>query len=99
MRCCKERRRLRPLIEYSRMAYRFRNTAVIGRTKNVNAHIKKVLGMQIANKVLQMTQTALGSFGISLSHNGLVPVYGSLPVVRARFGRLSTGVSALPDNN
>ena len=52
--------------------------------------------MQIANKVLQMTQTALGSFGVSLSHNGLVPIYGSLPVVRARFGRLSTGVSNLP---
>ena len=48
-----------------------------------------------ANKALQMTQTALGSFGIFLSHNGLVLVYGSLPVVKARFGQLSAGVRPL----
>ena len=46
-----------------------------------------------ANKALQKTQTALSSFGIFLSHNGLVPVCGLLPVVTARFGLLSAGVS------
>jgi hypothetical protein len=45
-----------------------------------------------ANKALQKTQTALGSFSILLSHNGLLPVHGSLPVARARFGLLSAGV-------
>jgi hypothetical protein len=45
-----------------------------------------------ANKALQMTQTAFGNFGIFLSHNGLAPICGSLPVVRARFGQLSAGV-------
>ncbi len=46
----------------------------------------------LANKALQKTQTALGSFSILLSHNGLLPVHGSLPVARARFGLLSAGV-------
>ena len=36
----------------------------------------------LANKALQNTQTALGSFSILLPHNGLWPVHGSLPVAR-----------------
>jgi len=51
-----------------------------------------------ANKALQMTQTALGNFGIFLSHNGLRVWHGSLPVVTARFGQLSAGVSHLSRN-
>ena len=47
-----------------------------------------------ANKALQKTQTALASFRIRLSHIGLLPVCGSLPVIRAHFGLLSAGVSA-----
>jgi hypothetical protein len=45
------------------------------------------------NKVLQKTKTAVASFGIFLSHNGLLPHQGSLPVVMARLGHLMAGVS------
>ena len=56
-------------------------------------HKDDVLILQyLANKALQKTQTALGSFSILLSHNGLLRVHGSLPVARARFGLLSAGV-------
>jgi hypothetical protein len=48
------------------------------------------------NKVLQPTQTALGHFSLFLSHNGLLPCHGSLPVTRARFGLLNTGVRNAP---
>jgi hypothetical protein len=37
----------------------------------------------MANKVLQKTKTAVASFHIPLSHNGLVLWHGLLPVVRA----------------
>jgi len=39
-----------------------------------------------ANNVLQKTNTAVASFSIRLSHNGLVPRQGSLPVVRGGVG-------------
>ncbi len=47
----------------------------------------------MANKALQQTKPALASFGIFLSHNGLLSCVGSLPVVTARFWLLKAGVS------
>ena len=41
------------------------------------------------------TQTARGSFSIFLSHNGVLPGHGSLPVTMARFGLVSAGVRRL----
>ena len=38
------------------------------------------------NKVLQKTKTAVGSFNILLSHNSLLPRWGSLPVITGGFG-------------
>jgi hypothetical protein len=38
------------------------------------------------NKVLQKTKTAIVKFGIFLSHNGLLPIYGLLPVMTGGFG-------------
>jgi len=49
--------------------------------------------MKSANNALQQTKTALASFNIFLSHNGLLPRVGSLPVVRARFRLLKASVS------
>ena len=49
-----------------------------------------------ANKALQPTNTALASFSIRLSHNGLVPRQGALPVVTAQCWRLKASVSHLP---
>jgi len=46
----------------------------------------------LANKALQKTQTALFSFSIRLSHNGLLPRHAVLHVIMARFGLLSAGV-------
>jgi hypothetical protein len=40
----------------------------------------------MANNVLQKTNTAVASFRIFLSHNGLLPRQGSLPVVRGGVG-------------
>ena len=48
------------------------------------------------NSLAAYPTAALGNFSIFLSHNGWVPICGSLPVIRARFGRLSAGVSHLP---
>jgi hypothetical protein len=48
----------------------------------------------LANKALQKTRTALVSFDILLSHKVWVVILGSLPVIMARFGLLSAGVSA-----
>ena len=53
----------------------------------------------LANKALQKTQTALGSFSIRLSHNGLLPRHAVLPVIMARFGLLSAGVGRFSNNN
>jgi hypothetical protein len=47
---------------------------------------------RMANKALQKTQTALGSFRRRLSHNGLLLYHGLLPVFRVCFGLLSAGV-------
>ena len=51
--------------------------------------------MKNANKHMQQTKTALASFGIPLSHSGLVLSRGVLPVVRARFWLLKASVSHL----
>jgi hypothetical protein len=49
----------------------------------------------LANKALQKTRNALVSFDILLSHKVWVVILGSLPVIMARFGLLSAGVSGL----
>ena len=47
----------------------------------------------LANKALQKTRNALVNFDILLSHKVWVVILGSLPVIMARFGLLSAGVS------
>ena len=37
------------------------------------------------NKHMQQTKIARRNFSIVLSHNGLLPIFGLLPVERARF--------------
>ncbi len=59
-------------------------------------HDVRYVVMRIANNALQQTKTALASFNIRLSHTGLLPRQGLLPVVRARFWLLKASVSHLP---
>ena len=40
----------------------------------------------MANKRVQKAKTAVASFGLAFSHNGLLLRVGSLPVMRGGFG-------------